>query len=124
MPDHFHLLWIGILEKSNQRNAVKYFRKQMTPILEKLHAEWQKQPFDHVLKEEQQRGDAFESVAEYIARNPERAGLVPADCAREYLYTGCLVPGYPELTLWESDYWLRFWRIYEHLHETGLLQCG
>jgi len=26
MPDHLHLLWIGVLEGSDQRNAVKYFR--------------------------------------------------------------------------------------------------
>jgi hypothetical protein len=26
MPDHLHLLWIGILDSSDQRVAVKYFR--------------------------------------------------------------------------------------------------
>src|SRR5262249_41736998 len=25
--------------------------------------------------------------------------------------TGCLVPGYPELALWQDDYWERFWRV-------------
>src|SRR5262245_52933377 len=27
MPDHLHLLWIGLLDKSDQRNATKFFRK-------------------------------------------------------------------------------------------------
>jgi putative transposase len=36
MPDHLHLLWIGILESSDQRNAIKFLRRQMSPILAKL----------------------------------------------------------------------------------------
>src|SRR5438128_3865704 len=44
MPDHLHLLWIGILDGSDQRNAVKFFRQQVNPILEKLEARVQKQP--------------------------------------------------------------------------------
>jgi putative transposase len=120
MPDHLHLLWIGILDGSDQRNAAKYLRKQLNPILEKLNARFQKQPYDHVLREEDRERDAFETVVEYIARNPERAGLVKADSYREYPYTGCLVPDYPELTLWQNEYWDRFWRIYAYLRQHGL----
>jgi hypothetical protein len=63
---------------------------------------------------------AFESVFEYIARNPERAELVPPDGFREYRYTGCLVPGYPDLSPWQNDYWDLLWRVYTDLREKGL----
>jgi REP element-mobilizing transposase RayT len=117
MPDHLHLLWVGILDTCDQRRAARYFRRQLNPILEKLGATFQKQPYDHVLWEEHRERAAFEDVVEYIARNPERAGLVQEGAYRSYPYAGCLVPGYPELTLWQHDYWERFWRIY------GILRC-
>jgi REP element-mobilizing transposase RayT len=124
MPDHLHLLWIGILDGSDQRNAAKYFRKQLNPILEKLGVRFQIQPYDHVLREEERERAAFETVVEYIARNPERAGLVKADGYRGYPYSGCPVPGYPELALWQDDYWVRFWRVYSYLGANGLLQLN
>src|SRR5262245_52436446 len=60
MPDHFHFLWVGILDGSDQRNAAKYFRKQLNMVLEKIEASLQKQPYDHVLREEERARDAFE----------------------------------------------------------------
>ena len=120
MPDHLHLLWVGILDGSDQRNAVKFFRAQLNPVLEKLGARLQQQPYDRVLREEERERSAFETVVEYIARNPERTGLVPPDGYREYKYTGCLVPGYPDLKPWQNDYWDLFWRIYLRLREQGL----
>ena len=93
MPDHLHLLWVGMLDTADQPNAAKYFRKQLNPILAKLGVRFQQQPYDHVLREEQRERTAFETVVEYIARNPERTGLVKADGYRDYPYTGCLVPG-------------------------------
>lgn len=122
MPDHIHLLWMGLLDQSDQRLAAKYFRKQLNPVLEKLGAEFQRQPYDHVLKEEERERSAFENVVEYIARNPERRGLVPPDGFRDYKFTGCLVPGYPELTPWIDDYWDRFWRTYSYLRTNGLIR--
>jgi hypothetical protein len=120
MPDHFHLLWVGISDDADQRDAVRFFRKQLNPILEKLGVGLQSQPYDRILREEERERHAFEDVAEYIARNPERAGLVKLDCYREYSYTGCLIPGYPELTPWQSDYWERFWRTYSYLRKNGV----
>jgi putative transposase len=67
MPDHLHLLWVGVLDDADQRNAVKYFRKQLNPILEKLGSRFQKQPYDHVLREEERERNAFETVVEYVA---------------------------------------------------------
>ena len=122
MPDHIHFLWVGILDQADQRLAARYFRQHINPALEKFGARLQRQPYDHVLREEERERDAFENVAEYIARNPERACLVPTDGFREYKYTGCLVPGYPELTPWLDDYWERFWRAYSYLRKNGLVR--
>ena len=124
MPDHLHLLWIGILDQADQRIAAKYFRIQINRVLEKLGTQFQRQPYDHVLREEEREREAFEHVVEYIARNPERAELVQPDGFRDYKYTGCLVPGYPELNVWQEDYWLRFWRTYSYMQTNGLTRTG
>src|SRR5262245_39038430 len=76
MPDHIHLFWIGILDGTDQRTAVKFFRTQLNPVLAKLGAQFQLQPYDHVLREEERERTAIEDLVDYIARNPERAGLV------------------------------------------------
>jgi putative transposase len=121
MPDHIHLLWVGILDSCDQRLAMRYFRKQLNPILEKLNARFQVEPYDHVLQDDERQESAFEAIAEYIARNPERGKLVPHDSFAQYKFTGCVVPGYPELKPIEKDYWDRFWRIYSHLMRNGLI---
>ncbi len=122
MPDHIHLLWVGILPGSDQRVACKHFRNRLNNDLKKLGVELQRQPYDHVLREEERERNAFEEVADYIARNPERAKLVPVDGYASYKYTGCLVPGYPELKPFQSDYWDRFWRSYSYLRKNGLIR--
>jgi len=119
MPDHIHLLWIGIDEGCDQRIAMRYFRKHLNSVLEKLNSKLQPQAFDHVLPEEERERDAFEAVAEYIALNPERKRLVPVGGYADYKYTGCLVPGYPELKPFEAGYWDRYWRVHNHLSENG-----
>jgi putative transposase len=120
MPDHIHLLWVGIATACDQRVAARYFRKHVNSILKVLGFRFQHQPYDHVLCEDECERGAFETVAEYIARNPERAGLVQADCFRDYSFTGCLIPGYPELSPWQADYWDRFWRVYSYVTHNGL----
>jgi REP element-mobilizing transposase RayT len=123
MPDHLHLLWMGLFDGSDQRNAAKFFRAQLNPILEEVGARFQHQPYDRVLRDEDRQETAFENVVEYIARNPERAGLVlPVDAFRKYPYTGCLVPGYPNLKLWQADFWDLFWRIHSRLRAEGLMR--
>jgi REP element-mobilizing transposase RayT len=122
MPDHIHLLWIGIAETCDQRLAARYFRKNLNVVLEKLGAQFQSQPYDHVLREEDRERNAFETAAEYIAQNPERAKLVPTGGFRDYKYTGCLVPGYPELSPWQPQYWDTFWKVYSHLLHHGFLK--
>jgi putative transposase len=124
MPDHIHLLWIGILDSCDQRVAMRYFRKRMNLALAKVGARLQLQPYDHVLTENDRDHDAFEAVADYIVRNPERRGLVPIDGFASYSYSGCLIPGYPELKLFGHDYWERMWRAYAYLLKNGLISCG
>ena len=121
MPDHLHMLWVGINADADQILGTRFFRKQVNLVLDKLGFQLQLQGHDHVLREDERQEAAFENVVEYIARNPERAGLVAVDGYRDYKYTGCLIPGYPELRLWQSDFWTRFWRTYNYLssHMTG-----
>ncbi len=33
MPDHLHLLWMGVSKNSDQRRAVKFFREHLNPVL-------------------------------------------------------------------------------------------
>jgi putative transposase len=122
MPDHIHLLCVGIAETCDQRRAVRYFRKNLNPVLDKLGVRFQRQPYDHVLREEDRDRNAFEVVAEYVARNPERSELVPVDAYRQYKFTGCLVPGYPDLSPWQDHYWDTFWKVYSYLATHGFLK--
>lgn len=122
MPDHMHLLWLGILDCADQQTAMKFLRCQLNPILEKLAVRFQSQPYDHVLRDDERQMTALPNVVEYIARNPERKGLVPPDGFRDYPYTGCLVPGYPDLKPFQSGFWDLFNRIYSKLRRQGLVR--
>ena len=117
MPDHIHMVWIGFSDQSNQVNATRFLRKQVGIVLGKLGHKFQHQAYDRVLKEDQRQESNFNDLVEYIARNPERAKLIPADQFRSYPYSDCLLPGYPELKLWQNDFWPRFWRIYSFLRQ-------
>jgi putative transposase len=37
------------------------------------------------------------------------------ELSEEYAFTGCLVPGYPELDVKSEDFWMRYWRVFEYL---------
>lgn len=120
MPDHIHLLWCGLTEVTDQQIAMKRFRKDANDCLRRIGFAFQLQPYDHVLKEDELERDALETVMEYIARNPERAGLVGQDQFATWSYTGCLIPGYPQMRLFEPDSWDRLWRTISFLKRT---QC-
>lgn len=123
MPNHLHLFWVGILDACDQLLAVRYFRRQINAILEKFGVRFQREAHDHVLKEEEREHAAFEDIFDYIARNPERAGLVSENRFSTYPYTGCLLPGYPELNIWDADFQEQFWSIYAHLRAHGLIHA-
>lgn len=111
MPDHMHLVWLGTAVAADQRVAVEFLRKHLAPAL--APASWQKQPHDHVLRESERAHEAVAATAHYILENPVRAGFV--ERWQDYEYTGCCVPGYPELEVRDADNWLRFWRVYNYL---------
>ncbi len=120
MPDHFHLLWLGLSIDSDQLLAIRYFRRLVNRTLKPLGMRLQKQPFDHVLREKERNKTAFEEVSGYISRNPERANLRPENESRHYPYIGSVVPGYPILSFWDDDFWDKFWRIYLKLWDKDL----
>ncbi len=129
MPDHLHLLLFGWRDESDQRVAMKFLRKHLNALLAyrsgsrqtsddstNRHFQLQKQAYDHVLRKEEASPDAISDVATYIRDNPVRAGL--CQTSQDYLFAGCLVPGYPELDIDTDDFWVRFWRVYRHLRES------
>ena len=118
MPDHLHMLWHGLTDQSDQLRAMSFFRKQSNVSLRRIGFQWQSQPYDRVLREAEVEQNELQHIVEYIARNPERSGLVPVDGYASYKYTGCLLPGYPELRLFEPDSWTRIWRAMAYLKKT------
>lgn len=114
MPDHLHLLWMGCGPGSDQKNATKFLRRHANAALGAVGDEFrlQHQPYDHILREDERRPSALETVAHYIAMNPVRAGIVPEIDARKYPYAGSLVLGYPDLCIRGAAFWPRFWKIY------------
>jgi hypothetical protein len=121
MPDHIHLMWMGLLERSNQKLAMRHLRMRFKESLMQIGFDLQDQAYDHVLREEERQELAFVAACDYIARNPERAGLVGIDEYASYPFTGCLVPGYPELKPFAPDYWTRFNRTFAWLRTNGLI---
>ncbi len=120
MPDHLHMLWMGMRSDSDQLLAMKHFRKTTNESLKRIDIELQDQSYDHILLPEERDTAGFLIIFDYIARNPERALLVPFDGYATYRYTGCLVPGYPQLRLFTSDFWDQFERIISHIRREGM----
>ena len=96
---------------------MRHLRKRFGDSLSRIGYALQDQSYDHVLREAERQEDALIKTCEYIARNPERADLVPVDGYTKYPFTGCLVPGYPELKPFEPDYWKRFNRSVSYLRK-------
>jgi REP element-mobilizing transposase RayT len=74
MPDHLHLVWMGLRRDSDQRNGMKFLREQLGPVLRPYR--FQHQAHDHVLRGEERKRQAFARVCFYIIDNPRRAELV------------------------------------------------
>ena len=133
MPDHLHLIWMGLRRESDQLNVMKFLRTHLEPALGNGR-EWQHQPHDHVLREEERQRNAFARFCFYTLANPVRAGLVAAPVAADVRrrighqseesasssrrlpgdrpYTGAILPGYPTLHPLVDGYWERFWKLY------------
>jgi len=108
MPDHIHIIWMGLRLDTDQRLGMKFLREHLGPSL-RPHR-FQHQPHDHVLREEERRRNAFATVCRYVLANPLRAGLVKRPL--EWVFTGAIVPDYPSLHPLQPDFWPRFWKLY------------
>ena len=117
MPDHLHLVWMGLRRESDQRNGAKFFRAQLSRCL--VPARFEHQAYDHVLKPEERQRHAFSvACADYVLLNPLKAGLVktPGD----WPYLGAVVPGYPRLNPLDGEYWPWLWKHYWAAREPGI----
>jgi putative transposase len=125
MPDHLHLMFLGLAVASDQLNAVKFLRLHLNRLLAgdplqilaalsraQPQGEWKLQPqaHDHVLREEERKQGAFASVCFYVMANPVRAKLVEKET--DWRFSGAVVPGYPDLHPMQEDYWELFWKLY------------
>ncbi len=122
MPDHLHMVWMGLFDTSDQLLAMKHFRKSCNESLKRINHELQDQSYDHVLKEEERLADQFRTICKYVATNPERAGLVKAGGYADYKFSGCLVPGYPQLRPFEPNFWDEYDRVVSYLRKEGLFR--
>jgi len=102
MPDHVHVLLWGYRDDSDSDLAARFLRKHTAPEI--LPARYQKQAYDHVLREDEVDRQAFENVCYYVLENPVRAKLCVA--AKDYAF---------ELRVHEDGYWDVFWRILQRL---------
>ena len=109
MPDHVHLLLHGWSRQGDQRGFVRFLRRHANELLAETGHRWQPQAHDHVLRPQESSRDAYETLVNYTAQNPVRAGLVQQ--AQDWPHTGAIIPGYPELRLWQPDFWPRYWRL-------------
>jgi putative transposase len=108
MPDHLHLVWMGMRRESDQLNAMRFLRRQMGPML-KPHR-FQHQAHDRVLREAERKRGSFARVCFYVLANPIRAKLVAED--ESWSFSGAMLPGYPALNPMQKDFWEKFWKLY------------
>ena len=118
MPDHIHLLWTGVAKASNQLVAMRRLRTDLNAALNEKGYELQRQAYDHVLKPGELHTEAIEELMEYIARNPERKGIVSRDGFDKYQFTGCLLPGAWRVELFQDEGMLALWRTISFLRRT------
>lgn len=70
MPDHFHMVWMGLCDGSDQLNAMKHFRCSTNESLTRIGFELQDQAFDHVLRNDERRMKRFISFANTSPETP------------------------------------------------------
>ena len=113
MPDHFHLLWIGMADSTDQLSATAFLRKHVTPFFAPVRL--QDRAHDHVLRENERRRTTLLDTCCYIRDNPVRADLV--NDGNEWPYSGAMLPGYPTVTGRNELWWEQFWKAYNACSE-------
>jgi REP element-mobilizing transposase RayT len=107
MPDHIHMVVLGLDKNSDQRNGMAFLRRYLEP---KLHpARLQPQAHDRVLRAEDRKRNAFAAICQYVIQNPVRAKF--SSSPTEYPYLNSIIPGYPDLNPTTVDFWPKFWKI-------------
>jgi REP element-mobilizing transposase RayT len=109
MPDHLHLLWMGLRRDTDQKNGMAFLRTHLARRLSPC--KFQPQPHDHVLREEERKRGAFAKICFYILANPVRAKLI--EDSESWPFCGAIVPGYPDFHPHDENFWPRFWKLYE-----------
>jgi putative transposase len=108
MPDHLHLVWMGLRLDTDQLNGMAFLR---THLKSKLAPQrFQHQAHDHVRKPDERRRTAFATTCLYDLENPVRAGLVQE--ASAWAFTGAIIPGYPTLHPLQEGFWQQLWKLY------------
>ncbi len=125
MPDHLHLVWMGLRLDSDQRNGMSFLRTYLEPALvgddvtsrspehslrRALQFKFQPQAHDSVLREAEREQGAFAKVCFYILDNPVKAELVSKP--QDWKFNGAIVPGYPTLHPLDEDFWVKFWKLF------------
>jgi REP element-mobilizing transposase RayT len=100
MPDHLHLLWLGLRRDTDQRNGMSFLRTHLKPLLSPY--KFQPQAYDHVLREEERQRNAFAKICFYILANPVRAKLIKE--SERWSFCGAVIPGYPKLHPLDEDF--------------------
>lgn len=127
MPDHWHQVWMGVDESSDQHSATAFLRKHVQIVLGKLRL--QDRAHDHVLRDDERRRGVFQEMCAYVWKNPERAGL----CSdwRQWPFLGAIVDGYPQFDPREPGFWGDIWKVHGRLAQdeslrsrAGLLREG
>ena len=62
MPDHFHMMWVGVLDGADQLPAMKHFRGRLNDTLAMLGFRLQPQGYDNVLKDDDRTEEAFHGI--------------------------------------------------------------
>jgi len=113
MPDHIHLLWLGLRRDTDQRSGMSFLRTHLEPWL--LPHKFQPQAHDHVLREAERQRGAFARVCFYLLANPVRAGLITPSGV--WPYGGAIVPGYPALHPCADNFWPLFWKLFQRMRQ-------
>ncbi len=108
MPDHLHLVWMGLRLDSDQLNGMAFLRTHLEPKLAPQN--FQHQAHDHVLKEEERKRNAFAKICFYIIDNARVAELVKEP--KDWPFCGAVVPGYPTLHPLTEDFWPKFSKLH------------
>ena len=115
MPDHIHLIWMGLRPDTNQRSGMKFLREHVAAALHPHH--FQHQAHDHVLRDDERRRRAFAKICFYILANPVRARLIKD--TEKWPFEGAIIPGYPTLHPLDEDFQRLFWKLYSAARAPG-----